>query len=869
MYNLRWPVAGAALAVLSGVAFAQAASDTIVGETSNGIVLPKIVIIGLGLSENALLGGGDASEIGLSKLNEAELKIRSDGTGDINAVLKTLPNVQWQNDTTTDGGTSLSREQDLRPTEVSISGAHIYDNNFMIDGIEINRVAGSEGDARDTLDDTDQRPSLNNVYGGHSQSLFVAPQLIESVTVHDSNVSAEYGRFQGGVVEYKTKDPSSDGFHGGFSTSVQTSDMNHFRIATPDGENPLERTPPEFIKDQESIWLSGPLNERWAAMLSVGRNHAWGRKDKAYQYVDQSPVETETFSETYMAKLKGETEIGTFRLQSIYAPYTQEWDSSQVLNGATSIVGSGSSSALFYENAIGDLGAFHGVNVDAAASINHSQAGRDGETNEAVNFQKAYSDGHVSNTLDMCREDPTSTRTFCRIGTYGDLYENETDVAFKLKATAELFGNEFKMGGGVRRSDVNRERPEEVTLLGSITRQTEEAQPIVCDDASDPYCLDGDQYADRRTISPVYDIEAGVTNFDLYTEYNIDFGRLDLSLGLRADFETYQKNLNVAPRASASFEALKGVTFTGGFGRYYADSMLGYAIRDNIPRSYNEDRVSHGGVVYNTHGGNGWSIGSSASSGSFSTEDLKTPYTDEFTLGAVIEDPFSGGTFRIKGQRRLGRDQFARKENSSGSPSLTGVNTLTNDAKSDYLSASLEYARYWNDLNWGVLEKLGFTGSLTWAQRNTSNNSYFADDDDDVYIYYKGQSYTAEGFNVVTGNLDIPVRATLGLNTMFWDGRFDLWTNANLTLGYTGVADTMVNTVIDGNSHDIYDDIQYRPKVTFNAGGNVLLAETKYGKAELTVRVDNVFDTIGNANASDAYPFKKGRSFWAGLNYTF
>lgn len=865
MFSKRSLAVGAAVSVLASTAAAQSASDNVNTGDGDGTLPAILVFFGIGLSESGLFGGGDETATGVTHLNQSELNNRSDGTGDANAVLKTLPNVQWRNQATDDGGTSLSREMDLSPLEVSISGGNVYDNNFLLDGIEINRVAGSEGDADKVLEDDDQRPNVDGVYGGHSQSIFISPQLLESMTVHDSNVSAEYGHFQGGVVEYKTRDPYTDRLHAGFTSLLTTSDMANFHIATEDGENPKDRTPPDYVKDQEAVWVSGPLNDRWAVLLSAGREHAWGEKDREYQFVDQSRVETETLKETYMAKLKGQTEVGVFTLQSIYAPYSESWDSSSVWNGGNVIVGDGLLNSLKLEKDLGNFGLFKGVALETIAHFNTTHSGRDGETNVAYNAYKQDRYGYISPNFDMCRVDPNETRTFCRVGTYGDLYEDQNDLGLKFKTAAKLFDNDFKFGGGVTRIDATRERPEDVFLYGTVATVST-AGSFTCDDPNDPLCYDDDQYANRRTTYSAYKTDAAVTNLDLYGEYDFDLGRVDMRLGVRADYEDYQKNLNLSPRLSASVEALGGVTVTGGYGRYYTNSMLAYAIRDGLPKGYTESRSVVDGVVYNTEGGDGWSEYTNYSYSVTSAQGLKTPYTDEVSLGAFIDDPLFGGIIRLKGLHRNGRDQFALE---SGDYSITGTNVLTNGGTSEYTSASVEYAKYWNGLNFGIVDGFGVTGSLTWADKYVSDNTYFPEDEDNDYIYYSGKSYTRAGFQVVTGNLDIPVRATLGANASLWEGRAALWTNAEISFGYDGVRNTGKTTTVDGFSHDIYEDKTYRPNVIVNVGSRFTVVETKYGKADLMLKVDNVFDYIGDRNADEDYPFKKGRVFWAGLNYTY
>ena len=82
----------------------------------------------------------------------------------------------------------------------------------MVDGVSINN---------------DLDPALNtqgNSYnefiipGATSQGMAIDSDFLESIDVYDSDVSAKYGSFTGGVVNAKTRNPR-DGFHGKFSMS--------------------------------------------------------------------------------------------------------------------------------------------------------------------------------------------------------------------------------------------------------------------------------------------------------------------------------------------------------------------------------------------------------------------------------------------------------------------------------------------------------------------------------------------------------------------------------------------------------------------------------------------------------------------------
>lgn len=118
--------------------------------------------------------------------------------------------------------------------------------------------------------------------------------------------------------------------------------------------------------------------------------------------------------------------------------------------------------------------------------------------------------------------------------------------------------------------------------------------------------------------------------------------------------------------------------------------------------------------------------------------------------------------------------------------------------------------------NFGPLEQLLFNASVTWSRREVSNDNYYEDSFEDEYVYYKGQSYTLAGFNVVTGNKDIPVRFQAGLSSSWFDNSLVLDVNANYNLGYTGAKATDGTISIDGKSHEIYEDFDFDPLFTVN-----------------------------------------------------
>ena len=117
-----------------------------------------------------------------------------------------------------------------------ISGALSYDNLYMVNGVDVNE---------------NQRQQPRTLY---------IEDAIQETKVSSGNISAEYGRFQGGVINMITKSGGND-FHGSFRTTFSN---DAWRALTPyPGDQNLDKTVPAFeltfggpvIKDK--LWFFG------------------------------------------------------------------------------------------------------------------------------------------------------------------------------------------------------------------------------------------------------------------------------------------------------------------------------------------------------------------------------------------------------------------------------------------------------------------------------------------------------------------------------------------------------------------------------------------------------------------------------------
>lgn len=118
------------------------------------------------------------------------------GNGNISDLLRTNPAVRM------DSTQSTSLNQgDIRPEKSSIHGASPYQNAYLIDGISAtnNLNPANESDAS----------SATNI-SGMSQGYYLDVSLLDNVTLYDSFVPVEFGRFNGGVIDAKIKRFNTD-----------------------------------------------------------------------------------------------------------------------------------------------------------------------------------------------------------------------------------------------------------------------------------------------------------------------------------------------------------------------------------------------------------------------------------------------------------------------------------------------------------------------------------------------------------------------------------------------------------------------------------------------------------------------------------
>lgn len=865
----------AAAAALLAQPLAAQTSATDTGTDSGVIQLDPLTLFGWITS----IVSGDTSNTGSTTLGAASVNARSDGSGDANTALTSLPTVQYRNDTDADAGTNIDNVLDLKPLELSISGGRTDENNFMIDGVGINSAVSESPFASTDLSRVTGSPNVYAIYGTHTQTQFVPSSMVEGVEVLDSNVSAEYGGFQGGVVNYKLKKASTAAASGEASISYQDQDFTRYHLGTEDGLNPLDVQKPTWRKRNLVFTHNQPIGDRTAVLFGFSRSYAEGPKTKDPE-LTVGAAKSESRSDFYRLELTHETSVGTFGLTANITDYSQDWDAAYSRDMQIDMKTLSKSLTASYDREFETL-RFAGiqarnVKLDVDVTAQSNSADNDYNSNVMIQWvQRGRTGWEASLMDDWCQTITTGIAvTTCREGGYGDRAFDETRKKISAKLSGDVWKGRFSMGITSSRADVSRTYEGYSMYVASSSATVNSDSTLAGKSFSAFICPEGDeacnaeQYGRTRTSLQGYTLDVDATRTEAWLELDQKWGDFGLRGGARVSYNDVLKNWDVAPRLVANWTPTEALTLTLGANRYFSDNWITYAIHDGTlyPVASTRTHNPTTGVVGD------WSTPAAQRQYSYLESGVDTPYTDELTIGAIYSDDWTGGTWRARYIQRDGKDQFARSVDST-----TTVSTLTNDGWSKYDSVVLEYKKVWAMPQGGRLDQLGLYVSGVWADRQVSNNSYFGDEGiagGTEYFWYNDTSYTLSEFGVVTGNMDIPVRSTIELRGSWDEGRFELGLGADVAFSYTGVIDTGDEINVPNGqgtvvSHYVWEDRKFDATVSVNLSARVRLAQIDGNPLNLDLKVSNLLDDTGNRMASTSNPWMQGRTFWVGTTYTW
>ncbi|WP_198527605.1 TonB-dependent receptor [Rhodobacter capsulatus] len=831
-----------------GPALAQAVPET---EGGDAATLAPIVV------RHHKAGETETSE-GAQEVETGEIALFGGVSGDVNAAIAALPGVQDETRRTVDGafdtGTNSDTKLNLQPSRLSISGGSVNENLFMMNGVSISSTVAAEPFTATPLDKADGSTGINTIYGLHPQSQYIPEAFIEKVEVQTSDISAQYGGFQGGVVNYRLREPSGE--KRGLYTFGYTSDaLTHYSNGTPEGSNPLGRRKPEWTRREIGFEYETPLSDRTALLFSISRNAAWGRKQLDYQYLGED-VEAETTSDFARLALRHQADDGgVFSLSAAATDYDQDWASNYAWGYTLATRTRARSLTAQYENSFGLW--------DMTSSLTY--ATNDVENDSNVDYfanwiGRYYDNTELDGALDWCNVGALTTGyVSCMEGGFtGDKRLDDDSLRADLKFSRALAGGELRFGAAVQKTRASRSRLKDTTAYAAFNRNFSG----VCA-PGDAFC-NADQYAWIKVIYPAYATTVEAHKLEAFTEWEKSWDRIDLRAGLRLDRNDVLDNTDVAPRLSLAFRPNEALRVDLGLNRYYSDDYLAYAIHDNTPIAINRMRFSPTGD---------WTFYDFGHY-RYTQQGLDTPYTDEIKLGMTADDPWSEGVWRLTLLDRHGRDQFAQAARTGADGKE--INFLTNAGSSRYREARLEYDRVWDRTRLRNLDSVGLRLSGVFADNKTSASSYYDSDDalnELDLIWYRGTSYSRAEFSELTGNYDIPVRAQVELQTSWKDGQYGLGIGADINFAYDGVRDTDVdethtNPTYGDRPHSLFEDYRFKTYAQINLSAQARIFTDGDREAYLKLKIANLLDDSAGPSTLQN-PWVEGRSVWLGTQVTW
>jgi hypothetical protein len=210
-------------------------------------------------------------------------------------------------------------------------------------------------------------------------------------------------------------------------------------------------------------------------------------------------------------------------------------------------------------------GFFSLTDWESKLSINHADASRE-SSNERYQMDGDF--------LDWCH-----TSSNCYDGGMGDLEQLQTDYAWTTSFSTLMDHGTLSYGSELKYTDASKARPEDVYYYYSVKKAA--GAPFDC--APDDKSCTPDMANWKYFEYDAFDADVGVYSHALWGEYLTQIGPVEMRTGTRYSYDNFLKNHNIEPRLTANWEFFDETYLTLGANRYYANKMVGYAIKEQTP----------------------------------------------------------------------------------------------------------------------------------------------------------------------------------------------------------------------------------------------------------------------------------------------
>lgn len=579
--------------------------------------------------------------------------------GNITDLLKTNPAVRFN-----DAQNNSMNQGSIDPQLISFHGASPYQNLFLIDGISSTNT---------------MNPNSNNMNDngtniiGNTQGYFIDVNLLDSVRVFDSNVPVEYGDFNGGVVDAQLgRFSGDDKLKLSYRTTrsvwnneyIKDSEKSAYQTG---GNGSTNIYTPNYRKNFYTISFDKQLTDTFGFIGGLShRESSTNRKSQIgdYTYNNKNTDSINTFLGK-MSWLPNNNTALDFVIK--YNKANHEMQSPSFINSGRDMGSEAYGLAWQYEQF------FSNGRLKLNLGWDHME-----------NYTKP--DANTLYTEVPCTS-LSGNVARCSYGGQGHISEGMDNITAKARwdANTIVWGDiAHTFYGGLdytyTQGRTERHTTGEVYNInpntGIITPQT---------------------HYKYKTGKETID----VNHYALYLADTIKYQRFSFTPGLRYDYDSFLGNHNLAPRIHAEIDVFNNnqTKLTGGYNRYYGTSFIGMGLRD-ARNSWKYNAVT------------GLPVGTTLSN----YNDLKTPYSDEWTIG--VQQLVDNYVIGLNYVHRFNRDQFTSKG--------TTTKVYSNDgfSKNDSIN-----------LNLGLIEP------IQWKQMEINPQLIFS------YIKTKGNTALLNGYD--------------------------------------------------------------------------------------------------------------------------
>lgn len=806
----------------TGLSYVQGKGNSVVLIDPNAVSTDEN---GITMSPLLVESGRSTTTLGKNVLSSSEIESMAGDTSNLTDLLKGNGAVRFSRSSSTSASSAS-----MRPDEVSIHGQSHYQNSYVIDGMSANNDL-NPGDSEDTYSNPISPTNLSMLSGSSSQSYYVDPDALESVTVYDSNVPVEFGGFLGGVISSTLKRYDGEDYLSvKYAISKDEWDEMHadedLEEDLADGDSIEGEYTPEYLKQRLTLTGAQGITDKLGMTFTASR---------ATSAFDQSYVKN--IGNTVYGKQGVEYDDTVDNAMARF-----DYKASQNLDVGVS---------MLYANRYHD--GVTNASYDSAFVKSHQAAGMGFDTvfrTDSGVFKTLLTYDEAKDTLDS--DDSTYTYHYVDYyngnwpysGGYGNVNQQQNSAKFTL----EWLQNAFEVGAYEHSLQTGLElgyKKMFYEVEGDIVSENYQCINSGCADSNSDGVIDyDDEYLRITNIIEANKLEKTYHSAAVYFSDTIKKGDWTHYLGVRADYSSTLGNVDLSPRITTQWDVFSDqqTTLLAGANRYYGRDFFQYEVNSTL-RSWR--------TMYRYNSDGSLNKQTNYTDQSFRDYDLDTPYSDEWNIGVIQRFGVVDATLQFV--NRESRDLVTRTETADG------LDYYSNEGRSSTDTVSLTFETR-NPFEIGATDTYGkLSISYQESERNTISDVSYEETISSDEIYYKGSViYESQ---LPSFDFNIPVSISFSTRTEIPDWRLIVANSINVQSGGKVAQDTGENYTDSTGTYDIYDDLKFDQLITLDTSVEwkpELFAEVE---GYIKLSVNNVFDDyIDKSTTSNSYSYTLGRS---------